>query len=118
MATIQVMESNLKAGGEEAEAIGEKLLARMGDVSEYMKALKVLDNEDALLPKATVLRCRVRYFTDGAILGSKEFVRAYVEAWQLEKKRKFPPPAQSTTRSRLGRTRRNQRAEETAFRLA
>jgi REP element-mobilizing transposase RayT len=55
------------------------------------KALKVLEKEDALLPKATVLRCRVRYFTDGAILGSKEFVRGYVGAWQLEKKRKFPP---------------------------
>lgn len=55
------------------------------------KALKVLEKEDALLPKATVLRCRVRYFTDGAILGSQEFVRGYVGAWQLEKGRKHPP---------------------------
>jgi len=38
-----------------------------------------------------VLRCRVRYFTDGAILGSKEFVRGFVETWQLEKGRKYPP---------------------------
>jgi len=213
-ATIEVMESNLKAGGEEAEAIRKKLLARMGDVSEYMKAvkqrfsvwynrsyqrygtlwaerfksvlvegegnplqtmaayidlnpvrgglvedpkdyrfcgyaeavagikqareglraiwadraavsaktpylhalqahrelifgkraadaglremsraeaLKVLEKEDALLPKSTVLRCRVRYFTDGAILGSQEFVRGYVGVWQLEKERKHLP---------------------------
>jgi hypothetical protein len=55
------------------------------------KALKLLEQEDAVLPRATVLRCRVRYFTDGAILGSEEFVRGYVGAWQLEKGRKYPP---------------------------
>ena len=31
------------------------------------------------LPRAVLLRCRVRYFSDGAILGSKEFVK---EVWQ------------------------------------
>ena len=55
------------------------------------KALKVLEQEDAVLPKAAVLRCRVRYFTDGAILGSIEFVSGYAGAWQMEKKRKYPP---------------------------
>jgi REP element-mobilizing transposase RayT len=55
------------------------------------KALKVLEEENAILPKAEVLRCRVRYFTDGAILGSQEFVRSYVEAWQRGKGRKHPP---------------------------
>jgi REP element-mobilizing transposase RayT len=55
------------------------------------KALKVLEQEDAILPRATVLRCRVRYFTDGAILGSTEFVRGFVGAWQMEKGRKYPP---------------------------
>lgn len=55
------------------------------------KALKALEKGDAVLPEATVLRCRVRYFTDGAIFGTTEFVRGYVGAWQLEKKRKFPP---------------------------
>ena len=34
------------------------------------QALKVLD-ADGHLPKAAMLRCRVRYFTDGAILGSE-----------------------------------------------
>jgi hypothetical protein len=57
------------------------------------KALQVLEKEGAVLPKATLLRCRVRYFTDGAILGSQEFIRSYVESWQLEKKRKHPPKA-------------------------
>jgi len=74
------------------ELIFGKRAAELGlpEVSRE-KALKVLEQEDALLPKATVLRCRVRYFTDGAILGSKEFVNSYVGAWKLEKKRKFPP---------------------------
>jgi REP element-mobilizing transposase RayT len=54
------------------------------------KALKVLD-ADGRLPKSAVLRCRVRYFTDGAILGSAEFVRGFTAAWQLERKRKHPP---------------------------
>jgi REP element-mobilizing transposase RayT len=55
------------------------------------QALKVLEEEDGQLPKAAVLRCRVRYFTDGAILGSEEFVRGFVGAWQIEKGRKYPP---------------------------
>ncbi len=59
--------------------------------AERAKALQVLEQEKALLPRATVLRCRVRYFTDGAILGSQEFVRGFVESWQREKGRKYPP---------------------------
>lgn len=55
------------------------------------QALKVLDQEDGLLPKSTILRCRVRYFTDGAILGSEAFVRGFVGAWQMERRRKYPP---------------------------
>ncbi|MEO0510249.1 MAG: transposase, partial [Verrucomicrobiota bacterium] len=39
-ASIGVMEKELKGGGEEAEVIRRRLLARMGDVSEYMKAVK------------------------------------------------------------------------------
>lgn len=55
------------------------------------KMLKVLEQEDGVLPKTAILRCRVRYFTDGAILGSAEFVRSYTEAWQLERNRRYPP---------------------------
>jgi hypothetical protein len=55
------------------------------------RALKVLDQEDGHLPKAVMLRCRVRYFTDGAILGSAEFVRGFTGAWQMERGRKHPP---------------------------
>ena len=31
------------------------------------------------LPRAVLLRCRVRYFSDGAILGSNHFVRSVFE---------------------------------------
>ncbi|MGB3509287.1 MAG: hypothetical protein WBA93_08600, partial [Microcoleaceae cyanobacterium] len=62
-----------------------------GQVIGREKALKVLEQEDGSLPKATLLRCRVRYFTDGAILGSAEFVRSFTGAWQMEKGRKHPP---------------------------
>jgi REP element-mobilizing transposase RayT len=58
---------------------------------EREKAIKILEKEDAVLPRSTVLRCRVRYFTDGAILGSREFVRGYSGIWQMEKGRKRPP---------------------------
>jgi hypothetical protein len=62
---------------------------------EHRQALKILEQQDAVLPKATVLRCRVRYFSDGAILGSQEFVRSYVDAWQVEKGRRYPPKVNS-----------------------
>ena len=58
---------------------------------EHRQALKILEQQDAVLPKATVLRCRVRYFSDGAILGSAEFVRGFVDAWQVEEGRRYPP---------------------------
>ena len=44
-----------------------------------------------VLPSQLLLPAKLRYFTDGAILGSKEFVKGYVGAWQSEKKRKYPP---------------------------
>ncbi|MFU8849343.1 MAG: transposase, partial [Opitutales bacterium] len=43
-----------------------------GALISRKQALKVLEQQGAVLPKAAVLRCRVRYFTDGAILGSSE----------------------------------------------
>jgi REP element-mobilizing transposase RayT len=56
-----------------------------------LRALKVLNQENGQLPKATILRCRVRYFTDGVILGSAEFVRDFTAALQMECGRKHPP---------------------------
>jgi len=54
-------------------------------------ALKVLESQDGVLPRAAALRCRVRYFTDGAILGSRAFVAEFAESWQRERGRKRKP---------------------------
>ena len=55
------------------------------------KAVKILQKEQEELSKTIMLRCRVRYFTEGAILGSTEFVRGFAGAWQKERGRKHPP---------------------------
>ncbi len=47
------------------------------------------------LPMTSALRCRVRYFTDGAILGSKEYIQSYYEEHRSEfsrKRKKAPQP--------------------------
>jgi len=53
-----------------------------GKLIDRAAAEKVLNEQKGELPLAVVLRCRVRYFTDGAVLGSLEFVREYARAWQ------------------------------------
>ncbi|MFT4901518.1 MAG: putative transposase [Lentimonas sp.] len=54
-------------------------------------ALAVLSRQDGQLPKSTLLRLRVRYFSEGAILGSSEFVRGFLEDWQEIRGRKHRP---------------------------
>ena len=66
-----------------------------GKLIDHDAAVKVLEKQEGQLPKAVILRCRVRYFTDGAILGSAEFVRGFTGAWQREKGRKYPPKVSS-----------------------
>jgi len=66
------------------------------------QAVQVLEKQGAVLPRATVLRCRVRYFTDGAILGSKDFVRNFTEVWQTERGRKRPPQAHELSGAEWG----------------
>ncbi len=45
------------------------------------EALQKVLKDGGRLPLATVLRCRVRYFTDGAVLGSKAFVALQLAAY-------------------------------------
>jgi len=42
------------------------------------EALEKVIAENGMLPLATVLRCRVRYFSDGAVLGGKAFVAQHL----------------------------------------
>ena len=73
-----------------------------GKLIDQKTAEKVLNEQKGELPLAVVLRCRVRYFTDGAILGSAEFVRSHAARWQAEKGRKRPPKIVSARGSGLG----------------
>jgi hypothetical protein len=62
-----------------------------GEVISREVAVRVMEAEDGELSKAVMLRCRVRYFSDGVILGSAEFVRGFAVAWQKERGRKHLP---------------------------
>ncbi|MFP4068608.1 MAG: transposase [Opitutales bacterium] len=83
--------------GEEALRAHRSLLFTKGSEKDAgmdpEAALKELNEKNGVLPRAAVLRCRVRYFTDGAILGSAEFVRSFAGNWQTERERKHPPKA-------------------------
>jgi hypothetical protein len=46
------------------------------------EALQKVLKAGGRLPLATVLRCRLRYFTDGAVLGSKAFVALHLAAYR------------------------------------
>ena len=46
------------------------------------EAVRVLEEEKGKLPLSVILRCRVRYFTDGIVLGSPEFVDDHLKSEQ------------------------------------
>jgi len=55
------------------------------------QAVRVLEKEQGHLSAATLLRCRIRYFSEGAVLGSREFVAAHMDVWQRSTRRKNRP---------------------------
>jgi len=55
------------------------------------QAVRALEEEQGHLPTATLLRCRIRYLSEGAVLGSREFVAAHMDAWQRSTRRKNRP---------------------------
>lgn len=66
--------------------------ARPGRSVDPVKAAKVM-NEGGKVSREEALRCRVRYFTDGAVLGTSEFVQCFFEAHRRSfgKKRRDGP---------------------------
>lgn len=60
---------------------GEQTSGRIG--FSYEKVRQVLE-EGGRLPKAEVLRCRVRYFSDGVVLGSREYVEGIYRRYRNE----------------------------------
>ena len=63
---------------------------------------KVLTEQQGALSTAAVLRCRARYFTDGAVFGTAEFVRGFVNEVQRNRYRKRPPAIYSLKEDGLG----------------
>ena len=51
------------------------------------EAVRVLMKEKGKLPLSVVLRCRVRYFTDGMVLGSPDFVNERIQSEEGAEKR-------------------------------
>ena len=65
-------------------------------VEQFKQVLKT----GGKLPLATVLRCRVRYFTDGAVLGTKAFVETQLAAYRIKtgrRQRTAPRPLPAVT---------------------
>ena len=63
-----------------------KILFLMGATTSHQsqkvmdrKAVKAVVEQDGELPPSQVLKVRVRYFTDGMVLGSKEYVNQVFE---------------------------------------
>jgi REP element-mobilizing transposase RayT len=61
---------------------GDGVKRRAGKVSMTPSQLAKIMEEKGALPLAGALRCRVRYFTDGAVLGSKAFVARHLALYQ------------------------------------
>ncbi|MEM9157892.1 MAG: transposase [Verrucomicrobiota bacterium] len=64
----------LRPSGEQSVASAKP--GRSVDADRAAKAM----NAGGRIPRSEALRCRIRYFTDGAVLGSREFVQSYFEA--------------------------------------
>ena len=80
IAAIAEMEDWKQAAGEYRMMIfgkGAEPKPHAAEISE--EKMKKVMRAGGQLPRAVLLRCRVRYFSDGAILGSKEFVRGVFE---------------------------------------
>ncbi|OAM91423.1 transposase [Termitidicoccus mucosus] len=70
-------------------AYRESLFGKGSAPKEHAAAISFEQFEQALksktrLPLATVLRCRIRYFTDGAVLGGKAFVAQHLAHYRCK----------------------------------
>jgi hypothetical protein len=93
------------------EAIEQGRFKDYGGSAAY--ACKVLA-EGAQLSKPELLRCRVRYFSDGLIVGSQAFLESVFQ----DQRQKFSPTRQTAARRRcMGRGTGISRSEASTARL-
>lgn len=74
---------------------GAEGIARRGFSREQIRAEL---SRGGVLTREELLRCRVRYFTDGAVLGTRDFVNRFFEA----RREQFGPSRQSGARKMRG----------------
>lgn len=72
--------------------------ARLGKAALTAEDVQHVMAEGGKLPLAVVLRCRIRYFTDGAVLGSRAFVEIHLAKYRektgrCERTRTRPMPS-------------------------
>jgi hypothetical protein len=85
---------------EETQAIYRQFLFGTGSApTNKGKSMAVEDFKKMVaaggrLPLADVLRCRVKYFTEGAVLGGAAFVEAHLAAYRIRTGRRRCSPAQ------------------------
>jgi hypothetical protein len=98
-----VLDRGPESSWKEARREYRKLLFRTGTASSKARAVieveaaqKVLYEQQGEIPLGELLRCRIRYFTDGGILGSRAFVRE-----QFARCRQVAVPSQSDRGHRL-----------------
>ena len=89
-----------REGNEERESIGEDGRPLRGALSRE-EAVKVLVTKGRL-PMAEYLRCRVRYFCDGAVFGGQDFVEGVFRAYR----ERFGPNRKTGARPLSGLTAR------------
>ena len=63
---------------------GDGVKPRAGKASMTPAQFEKVMNEKGALPLTTVLRCRVRHFSDGAVLGGKAFVAAQLARYRRQ----------------------------------
>jgi putative transposase len=74
------VEERVGQSGELKKVVKRKGLTRDQLDAEKRRLVEAEEKRMVELPFGRMLRCRVRYFTDGAIIGSKEFVNAAFES--------------------------------------
>ncbi|MEM9400717.1 MAG: hypothetical protein AAF984_10965 [Verrucomicrobiota bacterium] len=87
MKGAQVTKAQVKVKAKAKRGIGGEWSAGSAVASYDPEQVKKVVAEGGRLSLPQVLRCRVRYMSDGAVLGSKEFVDAWFRQLKAQKQR-------------------------------
>ncbi|MEN9840327.1 MAG: hypothetical protein RL376_127 [Verrucomicrobiota bacterium] len=97
----KILSGESSIGWEQAQAMyrltlfGVGAAARPGEGTVSQEQLETVVKNNGRLPKHVVLRCRLRHFTDGAVIGGQTFVAEHLAAYSTHtgRRRKSAPKA-------------------------